>query len=398
MVTGMDSFFSSPLLQGFTTIFISIILEAIPFVMIGAFLSSIIQVFVSEQTIARFIPRSRVIGLVTAGLMGFIFPVCECAIVPIMRRLIKKGVPLYIAVTFMVAVPIVNPVVLASTYYAFSGQLYMPVLRGFLGFMGAILIGHLIGIIQGRDNGLREAIEETEITSHQGRDGHGHEEHHEDHHCGCGHHEHEVHIEVHPCSCEDHGHKEHHKVKHRKEEHCSCESHPHHSHDHAHHHQEEESFGEVLACGCGHDHAIESKKRGLVVSIVAMVEHASIELYGVGRFLIMGAFLSAMMQTLVERRILLSLGQDSILSIVVMMVLAFALSLCSEADAFIARTFLGQFTTGSIVGFLIFGPMIDIKNTLMLMNGFKGKFVAKLIMIITMVCFLMAAMVNFVGI
>lgn len=312
-------------LEGFTIVFLSIILEAIPFVMIGAFISSIIQIFVSEKTIAKIIPRNRFVGLVVASLMGFIFPVCECAIVPIMRRLIKKGVPLHIAVTFMLAVPIVNPIVLASTYYAFSSEAYMVFLRGVLGLISAILIGHIVGIIQNKDSLLKN----NDVDEHTD--------------CGCS---------------------------------------------HTHHH----------SCSCGHDHHADDSRNGIISKTSSIIEHTSLELYSVGKFLIIGAFLSALMQTFISRSYILSIGQGKISSTITMMILAFVLSLCSEADAFIARTFVGQFTTGSIVGFLILGPMIDIKNTLMLSSSFKMKFVMKLITIISLVCFIMAMLVNIMGI
>ncbi|MEW9123998.1 MAG: permease [Thermotaleaceae bacterium] len=331
------------ILEGFSTIFLSIILEAIPFVMIGAFVSSLIQIFVSEETITRIIPKNRFLGLIAAALMGFIFPVCECAIVPIMRRLIKKGVPLHIAIAFMVAVPIVNPVVLTSTYYAFSGQLHMVLLRGWLGFMSAIFIGHVIGLWEGKNNPMKE--QPSMVYSGCGC---GHEEHHHDHSC-CGHHGEEGIIDL----MDD-------AVVH------------HHVHSHG-------------------------KKKGLLGKIVEMMEHTSLELYDVGKYLIMGAFISSLMQTFVERNYLVSIGQGQFSSIAVMLVLAFILSLCSEADAFIARTFLGQFTTGSILGFLIFGPMSDIKNTMMLLGTFKKGFVIRLTILMFSVCFALAMVINFAG-
>jgi hypothetical protein len=79
-----------------------------------------------------------------------------------------------------------------------------------------------------------------------------------------------------------------------------------------------------------------------------------------------------------------------------MMCLAFLLSVCSETDAFIARTFVGQFTNGSILAFLIFGPMIDIKNAIMLTSSFNIKFVIKLMFLIFAICFLIAVGTNFV--
>lgn len=71
--------------QTLTTIFLSIIIEAVPFILLGVFVSALIQVFVNEDTIAKFVPKSRFLGIVLASLMGIIFPVCECGIVPVAR-------------------------------------------------------------------------------------------------------------------------------------------------------------------------------------------------------------------------------------------------------------------------------------------------------------------------
>lgn len=299
------------LLESFTSIFLSIILEALPFIMIGAFISSFIQIFVSEQFISRIIPRSKFSGLIMAALIGVVFPVCECAIVPIMRRLLKKGVPIDISVTFMLAVPIINPVVMASTYYAFSDLPYMVFLRGGLGLVGAILIGYTIGMLQGNKSPVKN-------------------ESHEHHDCGC-------------------------------------------SHGHSH--------------GTGH---------GTLHKLFMIIGHTGEELYDIGKLLIIGACISSLMQIFVSRDLILSIGQGSVSSTIVMMLLAYILSLCSEADAFIARTFIGQFTTGSIAAFLVLGPMIDIKNTLMLSGGFKLGFVIKLIALIFSICFIMGSVINMI--
>ena len=137
----------SGVINDFSTIFLSIIFEGIPFILIGALVSSIIQIFVSEEAIAKIIPKNKFVGVLIASLVGLVFPVCECAIVPITRRLIKKGVPLSIAITFMLSVPIMNPVVLLSTHYAFMGMSYMVIARAMFGMIGAITIGMLIGML-----------------------------------------------------------------------------------------------------------------------------------------------------------------------------------------------------------------------------------------------------------
>ena len=324
------------ILQSFTTIFISILLEAIPFIIIGTFVSSIIQIFVSEEAIARIIPKNKFIGVLWAGLIGLIFPVCDCAIVPIVRRLIKKGVPLNIAVTFMLAVPIVNPIVLASTYYAFPNDPYVVFIRGGLGLICAMIVGSLVG---GAETNNRSKRSSARYYSPRYYDN-----------------THDIYFN---------------SKRPKVEVEVEC------------------------ACGCGNINHHSKRNRGFLSTISDIIEHTSIELHDVGKFVILGSFLSALMQTFVPRNLILSIGQHNIYSVIVMIALAFLLAVCSETDAFIARTFVGQFTGGSIIAFLIFGPMIDIKNTLMLSGAFKFKFVLKLIFIIFIVCFAIGVFINY---
>lgn len=321
-------------LQSFVTIFISIILEALPFIIIGVFLSSLIQVFISEETLSRIIPKNIVLGILSAATIGLIFPVCDCAIVPIVRRLLKKGLPLPIGITFMLSVPIINPVVLTSTYYAFLSNPHAPLIRAVAGWISAVLIGFIINKL---DKSKTKQAKLHEILFNE-----------------------RVYMpKNNPIVTSNHNH-EHHK------------------------------------CSCGHVHHEEEKFSAL--TLVHVLDHVSLELQDVGRFVIMGAFLSALMQTFIPRKYILSIGHGNISSIIVMMILAYVLCVCSETDAFIARTFVNQFTNGSIVAFLIFGPMIDIKNTLMLCETFNLKFVFKLVSIIIVVCFLIGLAFNFVKI
>lgn len=341
-------------LDGFTIIFTSIILEAIPFVLIGAMVSSFIQLFVSEKMIQNLLPKNKYVAVIGAAFMGIIFPVCECAIIPIMRRLVKKGVPLDVAITFMLAVPILNPIVLLSTHYAFSGQSSMVLYRGALGAFGAILIGLIIGRLN-----LKDVLKVGATSSKSNC-------------CASDH-------------CEDdYGHEYEHEFHNNPENHNETYDNGLHDHQCTHNHQE-----------CTDDHIHTQKGlKGKWKIINSIIDHTSHEFFDVGRFLIIGAFLSALMQTFVPRTTLLAIGKGPISSILVLMLLAFVLSICSEADAFIARTFVGQFTQGSIIGFLIFGPMLDIKNALMLSTTFKTKFLLKLVTVITSICFILALMVN----
>ena len=137
------------------TLFLSVILESLPFLLIGAFFSAVIEVFISEETIARFLPKRTLPGLIAAAFMGMIFPICECGIVMVASRLIRKGVPLHIAITFMLAAPVINPVALVSTIMAFpTGS--MAVYRMVGTFFVAVFAGLMINLHFGSQNILRE--------------------------------------------------------------------------------------------------------------------------------------------------------------------------------------------------------------------------------------------------
>ena len=122
------------------TIFLSVILEAIPFILLGVFVSAIIQSFVSENTIRKLLPRNAYLAVIPAAFLGIIFPICECAIIPVVRRLIKKGMPSHVGVVFMLSAPIINPVVYASTYFAFKSTPYIANARMLVGLISSILI------------------------------------------------------------------------------------------------------------------------------------------------------------------------------------------------------------------------------------------------------------------
>jgi uncharacterized protein len=105
----------------FVTIFISILYEALPFIVLGAVIAGMLEELVPQRLVVRIIPRSRVLAIAIGGLLGVMFPMCECGIIPVMRRMLRKGVPLSSCVCYMLAGPIINVVVMLSTYVAFSG-------------------------------------------------------------------------------------------------------------------------------------------------------------------------------------------------------------------------------------------------------------------------------------
>jgi uncharacterized protein len=128
--------------QTFVTIFLGIFIEAVPFLTAGSIVSGLIEVFVDKRIIERIIPRHPVAGALAGSMLGFVFPVCECGVVPVTRRLYQKGMSLSVGIAFLLAAPVVNPIVLAGTYAAFG---WGPMVAWRFGL--TIAIAFVIGLI-----------------------------------------------------------------------------------------------------------------------------------------------------------------------------------------------------------------------------------------------------------
>lgn len=290
-------------------VFISMILEALPFILIGSIASSVIQIYVSEDIVKRILPKSRIISMIFAAFMGLFIPICECAIVPITRSLMKKGIPIAVAVVFMLTVPIVNPVVIASTFYAFK-DINIVLIRVFGGITCAIIIGLLVEIFTKRNEQIIKSTSEYENI------------------CDCG-----------------------------------CET---------------------------IDYFYNKSKLRLCL------EHANKEFLNILRYYIFGSFLSSLFVVIVKEDFIEQYSKGIILPIVIMMLLAFLLSLCSEADAFIAKGFLEYFGVSAVSAFLIFGPMLDLKNAIIISSYFKKSFTVKIITLIVLIVLAFSISLSFI--
>lgn len=120
------------------------------------------------------------------------------------------------------------------------------------------------------------------------------------------------------------------------------------------------------------------------------------EFYEIFKMLIIGAMLAAASQTFIPRDVIVTIGQNPILSILAMILLAFVISICSNVDAFFALSYANTFTIGSILGFLIFGPMIDIKILTMMKATYKPKLLIIITTLVFLMSFLTALIVNFI--
>lgn len=132
--------------KDFSFSFLSILLEGVPFVLLGSLISGFVDVFVSSERVAKLLPKNQGVAIFISGLLGLVFPMCECGSVIVIRRFIRKGLPISSAVTYMLAAPIVSPIVALSTYAAFKGQSpeLMTALRLGLGFSLAVLVGFIV--------------------------------------------------------------------------------------------------------------------------------------------------------------------------------------------------------------------------------------------------------------
>jgi uncharacterized membrane protein YraQ (UPF0718 family) len=142
--------------------FLSILFEGIPFILIGSIVSGLIDAYLPARLMDRMLPKRGIPAVLASGLLGIIFPVCECAIVPVIRRLVQKGLPLGCAMTYMLAAPIVNPIVALSTYSAFQGRepAMMTASRVLLGYAIAVA-GRVLQprVLQGMAAGAADAAD-----------------------------------------------------------------------------------------------------------------------------------------------------------------------------------------------------------------------------------------------
>jgi len=279
--------------------FIAIVLEALPFMLLGTLIGGMIEAFVPRERLAALLPKRRMVTVLVGAGLGAIFPTCECAIVPVVRSLLRKGVPLGAAVAYLLGGPIVNPLVAASTAVAYSFSWPVVIVRLTCGYAIAVGVGFWMDF---RFRNQHDALV-PEVVNHNHAD----------------------------CCCHDHEHHDHHD-------------------------------------GAWGFNAFRAK-------LASAIHHAADEFFDIGRYMIIGAFLAALLQTLVARQTFVAaIAGAPALSVLLMMVLAVSLNLCSEADAFVAASFRATVVPLSAqMAFMVLGPMLDIKLLLMYLPVFRRR-------------------------
>lgn len=320
------------------TLFFSLLVEAIPFLLIGVTFSSLLLFFVDERTLIRLLPKTPLMGAIAGSLMGVFFPVCECGNVPVARRLIIQGAPSSVAVGFLLAAPTINPVVFWATWVAFRDQPEIVYLR----VIFTLVIAVMIAWVFSRQRDMRSILQPAVARQMP-------------------------------------------KPK-----------------------RQQESVNPLLRSGTyllqtdGATLQLDDPAAvlpqmpvpSLGTKLQLVVDNMVQELRELGAVLIMGSAIAAFVQVAVPRDWILTLGQNFITSIIAMMVLAAVVSICSTVDSFFALSFASTFTTGSQLAFLVFGPMIDLKNIGLLMTLFKPRAIFYIFMLAAQMCFILTLFMN----
>jgi hypothetical protein len=260
----LSSVLDSGAVQTGATVFVAVCVQALPFLVIGVLVSGAIAAFVSADLLRKVLPRRAALAVPVAGVAGIALPNCECAAVPVARRLIQQEVPPSVAVTFLLAAPAVNPIVLVATAVAFPGEPRMVLAR----FAGSLATAVVMGWLWARF-GKMEWFAERALRRLPERAG--------------------------------------------------------------------------------------SRGRWGV-----FFETARQDLVDAGGFLVVGGLTAAVLNVVVPREWIDTLGEQVVLGIVVMAVLAVVLALCSEADAFVVASLSTMPLLPRLV-FLVVGPAIDVK-------------------------------------
>jgi uncharacterized protein len=274
--TQVADLLNGPRISTWTTVFVSVMVQATPFLVFGVVLSAVIAVFVPRSFWAKALPKHPALAVPVASCAGVVLPGCECGSVPIAGSLMRRGVTPAAALAFLLAAPAVNPIVLTATAVAFPGKPQMVVLRA----VGSLIVATGMGWLWLR-LGKAEWI----------------------------------------------------KLPHRPD-------------------LDDMSKSRAFWASCRHD-----------------IIHA-------GGFLALGAAAAATINVLVPEKWLLAVAQRPILSVLALALLAVVLSICSEADAFVAAS-LSQFSLTARLAFLLVGPMVDLKLISMQAGVFGRRFATR---------------------
>lgn len=290
--------------------FVGMMFQAFPFLLAGILVSSWISIYVTKEVLMNWFPKNPILAVLYGLFGGIALPVCDCSIVPVTTQLMRKGIPMYAAFTFMFAAPLVNPIAILSTWYAFPENPGILVYRVLAALVIALLSGIALGRLIKAETMLPE--QRTELL-------------------------------------------------------CDCNY-----------------------CNPNEETISLSKP-------VRMLLHAGDEFVKTAPYLVVGALVASVFQ---------SYGSDTVQtwilshpggSLLMMMLFAFVMSVCSSSDAFIGRTMVSQFSIQSVMGFLVTGAMLDLKNLALLKRSFKSSQIAMIMGVVLTLSYLVISVGNIIA-
>lgn len=290
-------------MQDLLTLSISVIIESLPFVLLGIVLSIVVQVWLPDRYIMRILPRNPVLRRAVISFLGMFLPVCECGNLPLARGLIVKGFTVSESMTFLLAAPILNPITIITTSQAFGLDNGILAAR----LVGGFVIANLVGWL---------------FSKHPAQQG---------------------------------------------------------------------LLTDRFAAECRVPEPHEHRQTRWQKSVELFTHETGIIMPA----LFIGSLVAGVVQVLVPRAVLLSLGGNPVWSILAMMALAFVISVCSNVDSFFILPFASTFMPGSIAVFLIFGPIVDIKMLTLMRTTFTTKVLVRMTIVVALVSALIGLVINY---
>lgn len=328
------------------TLFLSLMVEAMPFLIFGVLVSGVLLLFVNERQLITLFPKNPLLGALSGSLFGFLFPVCECGNVPVARRLLIQGASPSVAIGFLLAAPTINPVVIWATWTAFPNQPEIVILRVVFSFAIATFVGWVFSwqtdlkpFLQPNITALMPASPVPQSSasvpsSNLLRPG-----------------TYFLDQPGNPIPLET----------------ASLEA--------------------VLAIS-------PPKRKSIGDRLPLLLDNTVQELREMGGVLVLGSLIATIIQVAVPRNIILSIGQGPVTSVLAMVSLGGIISICSTVDAFFALSFASTFTSGALLAFLVFGPMFDLKSLGLLLMVFKPRAVLYIFAIVLQLTVLFTLSIN----
>ena len=293
----------APVMDGLT-LALSVLIESLPFIVLGITLSVIVQLWIPQKWLFRILPANRFGRRFVISLLGMFLPVCECGNVPLARGLVARGYSVSDSMTFLLAAPIINPVTIITTHQAFGFDDGILVAR----ILGAIVIANVLGWV----------------------------------------------FSLHP--------------------------------------NPETLLTTRFAAQCAVGPSVASSSR-MQRSTDMFLREATVLMPA----LIVGSLVAGAIQVIVQRDTLVALGQDPLLSVLAMMLLAFVISICANVDSFFILPFADTFLPGSILAFLLLGPIVDIKMLALLKTTYRNSTLVRLTLLTVLITAAVGTAVNLVA-